>query len=422
MTSLIQYEHARTALAEATRIDQVLPILDEIEHVKLYAKQISDRALLADASEFQMKAERRLGTVIAAAKEIGHFKQGRQSGKSSEAEHFPRATLEEVGVDRKLSMRSQKIAAMPEPEFDAAVERTRERITSGAAKIIDDEPVNGARSIMSSRQEPDDSLDYFPTPPWATRALIETVFPQLGARGDCRRQSVWEPACGEGHMAEVLREYFAETTQTDIHDYGYGAEFDFLDALSTFDAGADWIITNPPFGDKTEGFVQRALGCARIGVAMFVRLQWLETIGRYEAIFRDHPPTVIAFFAERVNLCKGRWDPDGSTATAYIWLVWVKGRQPRAPFWIPPGQREALTRPDDEARFTAHPVIKRESLPPHDPETGELTDGAPRMGVVNEPAPSQTPATALPLSNAVKGAGHPSIDAFEIPELLKRTA
>lgn len=172
-------------------------------------------------------------------------------------------------------------------------------------------------------------------------------------------------------MAEPLREYFADVDATDIHDYGYGSTFDFLanDKPTYF----EWIITNPPFGDLTEQFVLKALTQTRVGAAMFVRLQWLESIGRYEAIFRDHPPTLIAFFAERVNLCKGRWDPKGGTATAYIWLVWIRGAAPRAPFWIPPGQREALTRPDDAARFTAHPVQRRSDVgPPHDPETGEI--------------------------------------------------
>jgi hypothetical protein len=110
---------------------------------------------------------------------------------------------------------------------------------------------------------------------------------------------------------------------------------------------------------------------------MFVRLQWLESVGRYENIFAENPPTLIAFFAERVNLCKGRWEPEGSTATAYIWLVWLKHAKPEAPFWIPPGQREALTHPDDAERFTAHPVIKRKSRPaddgsPTDSTTGEI--------------------------------------------------
>jgi hypothetical protein len=218
---------------------------------------------------------------------------------------------------------------------------------------------NGARAIMGSRAEPDDSLDFFPTPPWATRALIERVFPHLERRGHCKWQSAWEPACGEGHMAEVLREYFNTVYATDIHDYRYGEHVvDFL--LCDVQTDADWIVTNPPFGDKTEAFVLKALELAGTGVAMFVRLQWLETIGRYEAIFRDHAPTLIAFFAERVPLCKDRWNPDGDTATAYIWLVWIKGAERCAPFWIPPGCREALSKSDDVTRFTTHPVKRGE--------------------------------------------------------------
>jgi Protein of unknown function (DUF3102) len=219
---------------------------------------------------------------------------------------------------------------------------------------------NGARAIMGSRQEADDSLDFFPTPPWATRALIEHVFPHIERRGHCKWQIAWEPACGEGHIAEVLGEYFGDVASTDIHDYGYG-HGPFIDFVESKWASEnhDWIITNPPFGDVGETFVLKAIELAGTGVAMFMRVQWLDSIGRYERIFKDKPPTLIAFFAERVNLCKGRWDPEGSTATAYMWLVWIKGAEPRAPFWIPPGCREGLTKPDDVERFTVHPVKRR---------------------------------------------------------------
>ncbi|KRR26041.1 hypothetical protein CQ13_23225 [Bradyrhizobium retamae] len=213
---------------------------------------------------------------------------------------------------------------------------------------------------MASRVEADDSLDYFPTPPWATRALIDLVlFEALSI--EVKDAIAWEPACGEGHIAEVLTEYFREVVASDIHDYGYGEHVvDFLacEQLARKE-DADWIVTNPPFAEKSEAFLLHALKLAQIGVAMFVRLQWLETEGRYERVFSQFPPTLIAFFAERVNLCKGRWDPDGTTATAYIWLVWVKGKKPRAPFWIPPGCRESFARPDDVERFTQHPVAKR---------------------------------------------------------------
>ena len=224
---------------------------------------------------------------------------------------------------------------------------------------------NGARAVMAGRKKAPDSADFFPTPPWATRALCEVVLPQLGfGRVDMCGQSVWEPACGEGHMAEVLCEYFGHVVAMDIHDYGYRGTppvsmGDFLTVKTP--RQFDWIITNPPFIRSLE-FTRRALDLARIGVAMFVRTQWAtEGIGRYEYLWRDRPPTRMAFFSERVPLCKGRWDPDGGTATAYCWLVWVHGREPMAPFWIPPGQRKALTRPDDIARFAAWSLPQQEA-------------------------------------------------------------
>lgn len=260
-----------------------------------------------------------------------------------------------VEQDKVAVSVAEKIARMPEAEQPAALEKALP---------------NGARAIMSSRKEPDDSLDFFPTPPWATRALIEEILipyfdtydnASEGSGREFERLRIWEPACGEGHMAEVLREYCPDVLATDIFDYGYGDRLvDFLSELEGGGEERDFIITNPPFGEKTEGFVLEALKRARVGVAMFVRLQWLESGGRYERIFKDNPPTRIVFYAERVNLCKGRWEPDGSTATAYIWLLWIKGEAPRAPRWIPPTCRKSWTLSDDAERFTQHPVAKKD--------------------------------------------------------------
>jgi hypothetical protein len=75
--------------------------------------------------------------------------------------------------------------------------------------------VEGARAIMASRQEPD-GLDFFPTPPWATRSLMERVLPHLGAV-PCG--TIWEPAAGEGHMSGVLAEY-GGVYASDIHPHG----------------------------------------------------------------------------------------------------------------------------------------------------------------------------------------------------------
>ena len=240
------------------------------------------------------------------------------------------------------------------------------------------EVINGARSLMGSRQEPDDSLDYFPTPPFATRALLDHVLPKLGVM---EIKSAWEPACGEGHITGVLQEYGVQVYSTDIFDYNTEYQDRLCDFLNPDDYARhvkpdhyDWIITNPPFGDNAIKFVLRGLDMARIGVAMFFRSQWaVEGKERYEKLFCDRPPTLCAFFVERVNLRKGYWDPNGGTATAYCWLVWIKGEQPSPPFWIPPGCRKMLTRDDDTKRFTSW---LPDDASPHDPDTGEIIESA----------------------------------------------
>lgn len=367
MTMLAAYDSATAALTSAlksTDIGEVKSSIDDLDVIKLRAKQVRDRQLLADATEFQMRVERWLGVLLRRAEEAGQLAgKGRPKALSETVGGLKPATLDEIGVDRKLSMRAKAAADLADNTFDDVIANMRERMAAGKAVTVnpaDLSPINGARAMMGSRAEPDNSLDYFPTPPWATRALLEHVFPELG-HPDLQAFKVWEPACGEGHIADVLTEYFGEVCATDIFAYGYGLVSDFLtDQLPEAVAdGVDWIITNPPFGDTGEEFVHQALDLAEVGIAMFMRVQWLDSIGRYERVFRDKPPTLIAFFAERVNLCKGRWDPEGGTATAYMWLIWKHGVAPHAPFWIPPGCREQLARPDDVERFTTHPVTKR---------------------------------------------------------------
>jgi hypothetical protein len=208
----------------------------------------------------------------------------------------------------------------------------------------------GSASVMAQRREPPDALDYFPTPPWATRALFKHVLPAIGVETIV---SVWEPAAGEGHMAEVLTEFVScQVIASDVFDYGYGqVPVDFLHDEPL--GHPEWIITNPPFVSACE-FTLRALGLASEGVAMLVRTQWIEGIGRYEKLFHDRPPTLYAPFVERVPMVKGRWDPAASTATAYAWACWRQGDHGATRmFWIPPGCRRELARPDDVERFAA---------------------------------------------------------------------
>lgn len=231
----------------------------------------------------------------------------------------------------------------------------------------------GASAVMAGRIEPADSLDYFPTPPWATRALCEHVLFDAGDYASHLFEdfdgtkphpedslTCWEPACGEGHMVHPLSEYFRDVIGTDVHDYGKGfAVGSFIgigpDRTIVRFAGKkpDWIITNPPFKIAAE-FIERALQEARVGVAMFCRSVFIESEQRFK-LFQKHPLTIYAPFAERVCLTKGRWEPKGSTATSYAWFVWMKAGDLRWPrvVLIPPGRKRALTKMSDIARFAA---------------------------------------------------------------------
>lgn len=202
---------------------------------------------------------------------------------------------------------------------------------------------------------------FFPTPPWATRALPEIVLPMLHVRRDLG--VIWEPCAGLRHMADPLADY-GHVLATDVHLYSTALDVTLLDFLGDHGAArGGWIITNPPFPLAAQ-IVRRALSVASDGVAMLLRLQWLESAERY-ALFAETPPSLVAVFAERVPICEGGWDPDLSSATAYAWFVWVRDRDG----WhkparggvgrfdgvlIPPTCRAALSRPEDRLLAARH--------------------------------------------------------------------
>lgn len=200
---------------------------------------------------------------------------------------------------------------------------------------------NVSTAVMQRRVEPHDSLDDFPTPPWATRAVcekLEIIF------GPMRKKVCREPAANRGHMVAPLKEYFAEVHASDVHDYGAGfAVHDYLMPIP--EDQVDWTISNPPFR-LAEQFIAKGLRQSRQGVAMIVRSAFLEGQGRYDRVFKPHPPAFVFQFTERVVMHKGRLAPEGSTATAYCWVIWAKGCTETKLGWIEPC-RKRLERAED---------------------------------------------------------------------------
>lgn len=158
--------------------------------------------------------------------------------------------------------------------------------------------------------------DFYATPPEYVDCL--THFVDLGGR------TVWEPACGEGHISKrLLSTTGAQLYSTDLHNRGYGrGGIDFLRADTT-PRGVTDIITNPPYAELAEAFVRRALELVKPvdgSVAMFLRNEWDCSADDRPDLFEGHP----AYAMKVVVTKRPRWI-EGSTGSPrhnYAWYVW----------------------------------------------------------------------------------------------------
>ncbi|MCR6658001.1 MAG: hypothetical protein NVV72_01155 [Asticcacaulis sp.] len=199
------------------------------------------------------------------------------------------------------------------------------------------------------------SLEFFPTPPWAVRAMWETLvtsgvvdFRTFDGKEPNRHPTVWEPAAGRGHIALTLRELGCFVHASDIHDHGCGFRVvDFL-AEDLMLWPCDAMVTNPPF-KLAEAFVNKALQFAD-HVIVLCRLSFLNSTGRYGLHF-DNPGGNLKTFLpciERVPMVLGRYDPQASTATEFAWFHYQRGyRGHPLVLPIPPGSRERFQRRED---------------------------------------------------------------------------
>lgn len=181
----------------------------------------------------------------------------------------------------------------------------------------------GLRIIGSSTHSLNERemLDFYATPPEAVEGLLKhEKFSKL----------IWEPACGMGHICEVLKKHGYDVVPSDLVDRGYfgTVPLDFLFHLREGDFEGD-IITNPPFR-AAQDFIERALQVVEPGhkVAMLLRLNFLEGQNRKE-FFRMYPPKTIYVSSSRIQCAingdfEGMKSKGGSTI-AYAWFVYEKG-------------------------------------------------------------------------------------------------
>jgi hypothetical protein len=148
--------------------------------------------------------------------------------------------------------------------------------------------------------------DFYPTPEYVTQVLLDN---------EKFEGEIWEPACGDGAMSEVLKRNNYNVYSTDIMNRNYGDDhFDFM--LST--RQTDNIITNPPFKIGTK-FTIRALKLVKRKVAIFNKLSFLEGKERRDKVYSQKSLKTVYVFSERVT-----FNQDSGGMLAFAWFVFDK--------------------------------------------------------------------------------------------------
>ncbi len=186
-TKLIKYEAARQALIEAKSIDEVKQIKDKSEALRHYAKQSKDIDMANWAAEIRIRAERRMGEMLR--------EQDKNKGGTAEKESYPShdassrtPTLKEVGITHSESSRAQKIASVPEDEFEAVIAEHKEKsieLTSATVRRLtaSKEKEKVINAIKSGEiKAPEGLYDVIVLdPPWQMEKIDRDVAPnQVG--------------------------------------------------------------------------------------------------------------------------------------------------------------------------------------------------------------------------------------------------
>lgn len=156
--------------------------------------------------------------------------------------------------------------------------------------------------------------DFYATDPETLEPLLRKV---------TFAHSIWEPACGLGHLSMRLKDHGFNVKESDIINRIGNDTIDFLKYDGKFIGD---IITNPPYS-KAKEFCEKALEVIPEGnkVAMFLKLTFLEGKSR-RAFFERNPPFWVYVFSERQKCAmNGDFDKLKGSAIAYAWFVWVKG-------------------------------------------------------------------------------------------------
>jgi hypothetical protein len=159
-------------------------------------------------------------------------------------------------------------------------------------------------------------LDFYETPAWQTRVLARHV----AIRGRC-----YEPCVGNGAIIDAFEKVPGERywITNDIDPmWPADSHHDATSEAAWHAASPDWVVSNFPFNVAT-GIVKRAHAAAHVGVAVLLRLSWLEPTADRRAFLDDNPPDLL------IVLPRTRYNPNSKSVDSVTtaWMVWYTDRE-----------------------------------------------------------------------------------------------
>lgn len=175
-------------------------------------------------------------------------------------------------------------------------------------KIIGANPAEGRRAS-----------DVYPTPPEVTEALLrhQTVW-----------GTIWEPAAGDGDLADVLEKHVNRVIRSDIRT---GTDFLTFNAEMAF----DWIITNPPFSHAEE-FIRKCMTYNK-PFALLLKSQFWHAAKRKDLFYEWQPCAVMPLTWRPNFLFKER--QKAAPLMDVMWCVWMPDKKNYS-MYMPIGRTE----------------------------------------------------------------------------------
>lgn len=169
--------------------------------------------------------------------------------------------------------------------------------------------------------------DYYATDSRAIKHLIEKE-PWLMNKD----LKILEPCAGEGVLSDAWNRACGGTM--DCYDIiGRREDVKVANYFETdFSNQYDAIITNPPYLKDSKAkpgltsLIVKALKEVKDDgyVCLFLKTLHLESIGRYEKIYKDNPPTRVYVYAPRISCYRNNDTTLPQGAISYTWFVWHK--------------------------------------------------------------------------------------------------